>query len=550
MDDQRRTALETGTTRGGRVHAAPNLAQSWSLQARYDVLVELAPDGIFVHDGNRILLVNAAALHLAGASRPDQLIGKHIDTFLRPPHLKALQAEIAGSQVPTRSAAPVRETFSRLDGSTLPVETRAVLFSDEGRLAIHLVVRDVSERVAAEAVSRTIELRLQQAQRMEAASALAGGVAHEVNNMMTVVLGYSEFLLTDGHLPLEAMPDVQQIATAARRAATITQQLLAFSRRVTNTPAVIDLGDWVSASTGTIQRILSGSRTGTVTSDVRALVCIDPAQLEQVLVNLVMNARDATDHHGRVTFTTNVVQLTFGTTSAEGVVIPAGEYATLSVRDNGSGMDDETMKRVFEPFFSTKPVGQGTGLGLAAVHGMVRQNGGFITVTSVVGEGSNFVVFLPVHGHPSTNQRDRTDCAYTTTVSAPLGSVLMVDGEAAVRIAAIRALEDSGFSVVTATDEHEALALIAENGPPDLVITDIVVPTVGGSELVRQLAMRFPELPIVFLTGYSPEHLFQPHLGGRHPFTIQKPFMPEQLVSVVLASLSQRAVTPVSSPVV
>ncbi len=244
MDDQRRTALETGTTRGGRVHAAPNLAQSWSLQARYDVLVELAPDGIFVHDGNRILLVNAAALHLAGASRPDQLIGKHIDTFLRPPHLKALQAEIAGSQVPTRSAAPVRETFSRLDGSTLPVETRAVLFSDEGRLAIHLVVRDVSERVAAEAVSRTIELRLQQAQRMEAASALAGGVAHEVNNMMTVVLGYSEFLLTDGHLPLEAMPDVQQIATAARRAATITQQLLAFSRRVTNTPAVIDLGDW------------------------------------------------------------------------------------------------------------------------------------------------------------------------------------------------------------------------------------------------------------------------------------------------------------------
>ncbi len=287
-----------------------------------------------------------------------------------------------------------------------------------------------------------------------------------------------------------------------------------------------------------------------MTSDVRALVCIDPAQLEQVLVNLVMNARDATDHHGRVTFTTNLVQLTFGTTSAEGVVIPAGEYATLSVRDNGSGMDDETMKRVFEPFFSTKPVGQGTGLGLAAVHGMVRQNGGFITVTSVVGEGSNFVVFLPVHGHPSTNQRDRTDCAYTTTVSAPLGSVLMVDGEAAVRIAAIRALEDSGFSVVTATDEHEALALIAENGPPDLVITDIVVPTVGGSELVRQLAMRFPELPIVFLTGYSPEHLFQPHLGGRHPFTIQKPFMPEQLVSVVLASLSQRAVTPVSSPVV
>ncbi|MBC8087191.1 MAG: response regulator [Phycisphaerae bacterium] len=532
------------------MNATPDIANVWSLQSRYDVLVELAPDGIFVHDGNRIVLVNAAALHLAGASRAEEVIGLPIDTFLRPPHLKALQAEIIGSQVPTRSAEPVRETFSRLDGSTLPVETRAVLFSDQGRLAIHLVVRDMTQRVAAEVISRTVEERMHQAQRMEASGALAGGVAHEVNNMMTVVLGYSDFLLTDGHLPLEAIPDVQQIAKAATRAAAITQQLLAFSRRIHHTPAVIDLGEWVRTSISMLQRLLTGSRTLTVAHEISAPVRIDPAQLEQVLTNLVLNARDATQPYGNVTISTNVVHLTFGSTSAEGVVIPAGEYVTLSVSDNGSGMSDDTMKRIFEPFFSTKPVGEGTGLGLAAVHGMLRQSGGYITVESTVGEGSNFVVLLPVHGHQSTNQRDRAAFDYTTTVSLPLASVLIVDGEAAVRMVAVRALEESGLSVVTAADEHEALALIAQNGPPDLVIADIEVPAVGGSDLARQLAMRFPLLPIVFLSGYSPDHLFQPHMGGRHPFTIQKPFSPGQLVSVVLASLSHRAVMPRASPAV
>ena len=208
---------------------------------RYQQLVELAPDGILIHDGGRIVLANASAVRLLGGTRRAQVVGLPIDTFLDPPYLKGVETQLTDSVSLTEPAPPVRETFHRLDGSELEVEVRAVAFMDHGRPSAHLVIRDITERLAAEQAARLMDERLQQAQRMEAVGALSGGVAHEVNNMMTVVLGFSDFLLRDLRLPAECLADVREITRAADRAAVVTRQLLAFSRRAVNRQQSVDL---------------------------------------------------------------------------------------------------------------------------------------------------------------------------------------------------------------------------------------------------------------------------------------------------------------------
>lgn len=517
---------------------------AWASDERLLILVELSPDGIVVHDGHQVVFANAAAQRLVGAASWDQIVGKPIETFLDPPYLKAAQAEIVGNARWAPHASPVLDRLKRLDGTQLAVEIHAQGFVDAGHPFIHLVIHDITDRVVAEEASRVMEHRLQQAQRMEDVGALAGGVAHEVNNMMTVVLGFSEFLLEDGNLNPEAIPDLEHITIAAKRAAKITQQLLAFSRRTATKPERLDLSEAVKTAGTVLQRILGSARVVTINDDVHANVCIDPAHLEQVIVNLALNARDATTVGNTITVTTGVVSLAFGKVCAEGSIIPAGEYATLSVLDTGTGMSAELQQRIFEPFFTTKPVGKGTGLGLAAVIGLLRQSGCFVTVRSAPKEGAEFVVYFPVEDTKSTNQLDRHRFAYHTSISAPKGTVLFVDQEASLRIIAIRALEEAGFSVVTAADSREALTLISHSGPPSIVVTDVMVASVGGSELARQLSDRWAALPVITMTGYLPAVFYlsdAPQISG---MAIQKPFTPSQLVNVVLAAWAHGATIP------
>jgi len=505
---------------------------------RYQQLVELAPDGILIHDGERIVLANASAVRLAGATRRAQLVGMPIDTFLDPPYLKAVETQLTDSISPAEPAPPVRDTFHRIDGTELEVMVRAVAFLDHGRPSTHLIIRDITENLAAEEVARQVVERLQQAQKMESVGALAGGVAHEVNNMMQVVLGFSDFLLEDARMPKECLTDVREIIRAADRAAAVTQQLLAFSRRAIHRPQVIDLGSAVREAEPVLRRLLGEARQLVVVADATARVWVDPGQLQQVLVNLVLNARDAMPTGGTLTFTTAETDLPTGSAAGDGTAIPAGRYAVLLVRDTGIGMDATTQAQIFNPFFTTKPVGEGTGLGLAAAQGVLTQNNGYITVESAPERGATFTVYLPVFADTERGERRKVPRIAVADATLAGATVLVVDDESAVRAVAARMLERGGFRVLQASSGAEALALVDRHGPPQLLLTDLMMPGIDGTGLAQRLRERWPALPIIFMSGYSAEELHQQHLFEVEDGLIQKPFTPSTLVTAVSAALA------------
>lgn len=505
---------------------------------RYQQLVELAPDGILVHDGERIILANAAAVRLAGATRRTQLVGQPIDAFLDPPYLKAVQAEITDDVVPAEAAPPVRETMRRIDGSRVDVEVRAVGFVNRDRPAAHLIIRDITERLAAEATARRVEERLQQAQRMESVGALAGGVAHEFNNMMQVVLGMSDFLVRDTRLPPERLADVREIIRAADRAAAVTRQLLAFSHRAVHRPQVVDLATAVREAEPLIRRLVGEGQRLVVEANVAPHVWVDPEQLQQVVINLALNARDAMSAGGTLTLTTKETDLTGDTAAGDGVSIPAGHYAALGVRDTGVGMDPTTQAQIFEPFFTTKRAGEGTGLGLAAAHGILAQNHGYITVASAPGKGTTFTLYLPVINTAEFVERRMDPSRITVGAAGDGGTVLIVDDESGVREIAARILERGGFQVIQASSGAAAIALVEQQGLPQIVLTDLMMPGMGGAEMARIMSERWPALPIVFMSGFSKEELHRQGAMNSDGDLIEKPFTPDRLLEAVTGALA------------
>jgi PAS domain S-box-containing protein len=511
---------------------------------RYQQLVELAPDGILVHDGDRIVLANASAVRLAGATSRAQLVGRFIDAFLDPPYLKAIATQLTDSISPADPAPPVRDTLHRIDGSNLDVMVRAVAFLDHGRPATHLVIRDITDLLIAEQNARQMEDRLHQAQRMESVGALAGGVAHEVNNMMQVVLGVGEFMLRTGQLPENCRTDVQEMVNAAERAAAVTRQLLAFSRRAVHRPAAVDLGAAVRDAEPVLRRLLGEGRRLVVLADASPQVWVDPGQLQQVVINLALNARDAMADGGTLTIATAEVDLPPGSVAADNSAIPAGHYASLAVRDTGAGIEAEVMKRIFEPFFTTKPSGEGTGLGLAAALGAMTQNSGFITVESAPGQGATFTVYLPVLEHAALPKTPAEPPRVAASAAYAGSTILVVDDEPSVRSIAARILERSGFRVFQAAGGTEALAVVSRNGPPQLVVTDLMMPDMGGTELARRLTELWPSLPIIFMSGYSAEELHRQGAIDPDRLLIQKPFPHDELLARVVGVLSQVALHP------
>ena len=481
-------------------------------------------------------------MRLLGATRRDQLVGLPIEKVLDPPYLKAVQSELTDEVTPSELSPPTRDLFHRLDGSDLDVEVRAVAFMDHGRPSAHLVIRDITERLAAERAVHAMEERLQQAQRMETVGALAGGVAHEVNNMMAVVLGFSDFLLADSRIPAECLADVREIMKAADRAASVTKQLLAFSRRAVHRPTIVDLGAAVREAEPMVRLLLGAGRRLDIVADDVPLVWVDAGQLEQVIINLALNARDAMPPDGTLTITTMEIELPSGIAAADGMAIPAGRYAALLVRDTGEGMDDAIQSHIFEPFFTTKPVGQGTGLGLAAAHGTLQQNGGHITVASAPGQGATFTVYLPAIPAEDMVERRGESPPLSLSTAQPGASVLVVDDEPAVRAIATRILERGGLRVLQAAGGADAIELIERHGPPELVLTDLMMPGMGGAELARRIKERWPALPVIFMSGYSAEELHRRGAFDAEEDLIQKPFTPGGLVAVVGAALLRAAV--------
>ena len=382
---------------------------------------------------------------------------------------------------------------------------------------------DITER-------RRTEERVRHAQRMEAVGQLAGGVAHEINNMMQGVLGFSELLLHALPAGDERRADVEQIRRAAGRAAMVTGQLLAFSRRQVLRAEVLELGAVIENIEPMLRRLLGEDRQLVVSrASGIGRVKADQGQVEQVLINLALNARDAMPSGGRLTLALRNVDLDLAYGGRHpGIEIRPGPYVMIAVSDTGHGMDAATQARIFEPFFTTKPTGQGTGLGLATVYGIIRQSGGYIWVYSEPGEGTTFKVYLPVLVDPPAVTLDRLLPAGT------LPTLLVVEDEEMVRRWVVRVLSREGYDCIEARNGIEALRLLEQrSGRVDLLLSDVVMPEMGGRALAERVAELGYQLPVLFMSGYADDEVLRRGLLAPGARMIEKPMQVEVLLQAV-----------------
>jgi PAS domain S-box-containing protein len=404
------------------------------------------------------------------------------------------------------------------------------------------VATDITLRKRAETALQTSEDRMRQGQKMEAVGRLAGGIAHDFNNVLTAVRSYSEFLLEDLESGDPHREDVEEISKAANRAAALVQQLLAFSRQQVLQPRALDL----NATVGDLAPMLARLLGSNVRLDVRVdselgIIRADPGQLQQVLVNLAVNARDAMPGGGSLTIETNNVDLDASHTS-NGVTLSPGSYVLLAVTDTGVGMDRETREQAFDPFFTTKEVGQGTGLGLATVYGIVKQSGGYVWVYSEVGQGTTFKIFLPRVDAEADVELPARTVDEDLQVDCRSASVLLVEDDASVRAAARRALVRAGYVLFEASDGAEALALCTSPGAPkiDLVVTDLVMPEMGGLQLGAELRDRSPETRILYMSGYTRDAMRRQSVLEAGAAFLEKPFTPQAFLRSVRMALGGR----------
>jgi PAS domain S-box-containing protein len=417
------------------------------------------------------------------------------------------------------------------DGRVRWIADQGEVRRDEEGRAVYLagVCTDVTER-------RMAEERLRQAHRMESVGRLAGGVAHETNNQMSVVLGAADFILTRADVPEAVRVDVEFIRKAAERTAVVTGQLLAFSRRQILKPEMLDLSVLVKGWEPVLRRIMGedSAVTLSLSSDL-GLVRADPGQLEQVLLNLALNARDAMPHGGEISIETFRAELDgpYARLKPDATVRP-GEYVVLAVSDTGYGMNKETLSHIFEPFFTTKGVGRGTGLGLSTVYGIVKQSEGYVWAYSEPGQGTTFKIYLPVR---------RGSVTATRQDSAPIRPdtreiILVVEDEEPVRQMIKRSLEGAGYTVLQAATAAEALDLLARtSGKINLVLTDVVMPGKSGRELADQIGELVPGLPILFTSGYTDGEIERRGLLRPGAAFIQKPLTPDALARAVRKQL-------------
>jgi two-component system cell cycle sensor histidine kinase/response regulator CckA len=382
---------------------------------------------------------------------------------------------------------------------------------------------------------RTADERMRQVQRMDAVGKLAGGVAHEVNNMMTVALGFTDFLLKDLDQGDARRRDLEQVR-AAGRAATVTAQLLAFSRLQVLQPRVLSLIEIVDELQPVLQRLLGENKELHIHRPLSVYhVKADRSQFEQVLINLLLNARDAMPQGGRVTIeTTNVIlDATYMVRHPhpQTAPVPSGPYVLLTVTDTGSGMDGATLQRIFEPFYTTKPMGQGTGLGLSVVYGIIKQSDGYIWAYSEPGQGTAFKVYLPAV--TDTGERPPSPSSPATT---PRGNetILVVEDEEMVRDWIVRFLEQQGYRCLAAVDGVEALQVMqAHTESIDLVVSDLLMPRMNGRELAEHLAGVQPDIPMLFLSGFTDDEMVRRNLLQSGAAFLQKPFDPQAFATML-----------------
>ncbi len=429
--------------------------------------------------------------------------------------------------------------FKKKDGSVFPGEVNVFpLRSDAGELTGFIgLIRDVTERMRAEEVRKELEAQLYQAQKMESVGRLAGGVAHDYNNMLSVILGYAQIACNKAEPGSSLRDNLQQIIDAAQRSANISRQLLGFARKQVIAPRILDLNGTIANALKLLRRLIGEDIELVWRPDPELWpVHIDPSQIDQILANLCVNARDAIAGIGTLTIQTANTVLDSAYCDRHAGAVP-GDYALLSVSDSGCGIDKAILDKIFEPFFTTKEPGQGTGLGLATVYGIVKQNNGFIEVRSQTGQGTTVDVYLPRH----TRSAAKTEVRETATLQRGRGeTILIVEDEQAILTFTATLLAGLGYSVLAANGPAEALRLAHEQpGGIQLLLTDVVMPEMNGRDLAVLLKNFFPSMQCLFMSGYMDAAGDDLGLLANGRNFIQKPFSPSDLAARVRQALGE-----------
>jgi two-component system cell cycle sensor histidine kinase/response regulator CckA len=500
-------------------------------ESRYRELFENASDMIATVDLDWNITAANSAFAVALGYTGEELLRMNLAELVPPEMHELARDQLTRKLSEEVGATTYEHDFVARDGQRVPVEVKTnVIWQDGKPVGVEAIARDMSQR-------KRLEEQLRQSQKMEAVGQLAGGVAHDFNNMMCGVIGYSELVLARLEEDHPVRPQVLQIRRAGERAGEMTKQLLAFSRKQVLRPRALDLNAIITETKGLLGRLIGDDIE--VVSDLEpglAAVYADPGQLEQVIINLAVNARDAMPTGGKLTIETRAVDLDEQIASVHVEATP-GNYVLLVVSDRGTGMDAETRARIFEPFFTTKDEGDGTGLGLATVYGIIKQSGGDISVESELGRGTTFRIYLP---SAQTVATDAEPATFDTGPDAPAGweTVLLVEDEEIVRDLEREVLEASGYTVLEAQDTEHAIRLCNEHtGTIHLLLTDVVMPQMSGRELAIHLAPIRPEMKVLYASGYADDAITHHGVLEHGTAFLPKPLTPGSLTNTVRAVL-------------
>jgi PAS domain S-box-containing protein len=503
-------------------------------EARYRELFEDAPIAYHEVDTEGIVRrVNQAECNLLGYPA-SEILGKHIWEFLAPEerelNTEAIRAKIRGEQ----PASSLQRLYVRRNGERVPVEIHENLIRNQNGnvIGVRSAMLDITGR-------RTLEDQLRQSQKMEAVGRLAGGVAHDFNNLLGVIIGYSELLL-DRYPPSDSkLKHIQEIKKAADRAAGLTRQLLAFSRKQVLAPRRLDVNAVVANISGMLRRVI-GEDVELITVPAPSLgnVKADQGQLEQVILNLALNARDAMPRGGKLTIETTNFDLDDAYARRHPSVKP-GPYVMLAVSDTGHGMDAETQSHIFEPFFTTKESGKGTGLGLATIYGIIRQSEGHIWVYSEPGKGTTFKIYFPRVQEAAEPLRPG---AFPIEIRRGTETVLMVEDEESLRHVTREFLQASGYQVLEARHAAEAIAIVEQHAQPiHLLVTDVVMPKMSGRDLAQRLLLLRPNLKVLYMSGYTDDAILHHGVLDQGVAFLAKPFTRASLARKIREVLEARS---------
>ncbi len=507
-------------------------------EKQYRSLFNSIRDAILVADTNRrIIDCNPAFIELFGYSKKEVLGKQTLSVYENEEEFSRMGAAIKNNVGDPGFLYTVH--YKKKDGSVFPGETNVFyLLDDEGSIVGFIgLIRDVTERKQVEKERKNLQSQLIQAQKMESIGRLAGGVAHDYNNISSIIIGYAEFAMEQVKQDDPLQEDLKEILTAAKRSTDITRQLLAFARRQTIAPKVLDLNDTIGSLLKMIRRLIGEDIDLAWLPGANVWkVKMDPSQIDQIIANLSVNARDAITDVGKVTIETK--NICFNETyCADHAGFVPGEFVSLAVSDDGSGIEPDILDKVFEPFFTTKGPGKGTGLGLATVYGIVKQNNGFINVYSEPNKGTTIKIYLPKH------MMMAVELHRETPIEVPLShgeTVLLVEDDRSILKLGKRILEELGYSVLSAPSPREAIELAkAQAGEINLLITDVIMPEMNGRELSEHLKSLYPNLKILFMSGYTANVIAHRGMLDDDVYFISKPFSKKDMAVKVREVLDE-----------